>query len=73
MFDEGFERGIRCRFINDWFKMDSYVSSIEKLLLEIERIKPDAVVLDLDLYEKINGIETSRMIRSRFGVPVMYV
>ena len=71
--EKGPENNIRCRAINGWFKMDSYVSSREKLLLEIEKVKPDVVVLDLDLYEKINGIETSRVIRSRFDVPVMYV
>jgi DNA-binding response OmpR family regulator len=49
------------------------VSSTQKLLLEIEKVKPDVVVLDLGLYEKSDGIETSRMIRSRFDVPVMYV
>ena len=59
--------------INGWFRRDSYVSSTQKLLLEIEKVKPDVVVLDLGLYEKSDGIETSRMIRSRFDVPVMYV
>ena len=49
------------------------MSSTEKLLLEIENVKPDVIVMDLGLYEKIDGIETSRMIRSRFDVPVMYV
>ncbi len=33
----------------------------------------DVVVMDLDLYKKIDGIEISRMIRSRFDVPVMYI
>jgi len=28
--------------------------------------------MDLDLYEKIDGIETSRIIRNQFNVPVMY-
>ena len=73
LFENGPENNIRCRAINGWFKMDSYVSSTQKLLLEIEKVKPDVVVMDLGLYEKIDGIETSRMIRSRFGVPVMYV
>jgi len=73
LLESGPENNIRCRAINDWFKMVSHVSSIEKLLLEIERVKPDVVVMDLGLYEKIDGIETSRKIRSRFDVPVMYV
>ncbi len=34
---------------------------------------PDAVVMDLDLYEKIDGIETSRRIRSQFDIPLMYL
>ena len=49
------------------------MSSKEKLLLEIEKVKPDVVLMDLGLYEKIDGIETSRMIRSRFDIPVIYV
>ena len=73
LFDKGPENNIRCRAINTWFKRDSYVSSREKLLLEIEKVKPDVVMMDLGLYEKIDGIETSRMIRNRFDVPVMYV
>ena len=39
----------------------------------IEKTHPDVVVMDLTLYAKIDGIETSRVIRSRFDVPVMYV
>jgi len=73
LFEKGPENNIRCRAINTWFKMDSYVSSTEKLLSEIGKVKPDVVVIDLGLYEKIDGIETSRVIRSRFDVPVMYV
>jgi len=73
LFENGPENNIRCRTINGWFKRDSYVSSKEKLFLEIERVEPNVVVLDLGLYEKINGIMTSRMIRSRFDVPVIYI
>ena len=73
LFEKGSENNIRCRVINGWYKMDSYIYTKEKLLSEIERNRPDVVVMDLDLYAKIDGIETSRMIRSRFYVPVMYV
>ena len=73
LFEKGRENNIRCRVINGWFKMDSFVSSKENLLMEIGKIQPDVVVMDLGLYEKIDGIETSRVIRSRFNVPVMYV
>ena len=73
LFEKGPGKNIRCRAINGWFKRDSYVSSKEKLLLEIEKVKPDVVVMDLDLYARIDGIETSGKIRLQFGVPVMYV
>ena len=71
--EKGPENNIRCRAINGWFRRDSYVSSKENLFLEIEKVKPDVVVIDLNLYEKIDGIETSRAIRSRFDVPVRYI
>jgi chemotaxis response regulator CheB len=48
------------------------LTSKESLLAEIEKTHPDVVVIDLDLYAKIDGIETSRKIRSQFDVPVMY-
>jgi len=73
LFEEAPENNIRCRVINEWFKMDSYVSTHGKLLLEIGKIKPDVVMMNLDLYAKIDGIETSKKIRSEFDVPVMYV
>jgi two-component system sensor histidine kinase UhpB len=44
-----------------------------KLFSEIGRNKPDVVILDLDLYAKMDGIETSHRIRNRFDVPVVYV
>ena len=73
MLEMGNDKGIRCRFISEWFKMNSYVYTKENLLSEIEKNKPDVVVMDLYLYAKIDGIETSSKIRSQFDVPVLYV
>ena len=67
------DKGVRCRFVEGWFMIDSYVNSIDDLMLEIDKNKPDVVVIDLDLYEMMDGIETSRKIRTRFDVPVVYV
>ena len=72
IFDEGFDREIRCRYISEWFKVDSYLPSKERLLTEIERNRPDVVLLDLNLYFRIDGIKTSWQIRNKFNVPVMY-
>ena len=62
----GTDQTIRCRFVSEWFKIDSYVYTKEGMLSEIEKNKPDVVLMDLDLYEKMDGIETSRRIRNRF-------
>ncbi len=69
----GTDQTIRCRFVSEWFKIDSYVYTKEGMFSEIEKNKPDVVLMDLDLYEKMDGIETSRKIRSQFCVPVVYV
>ena len=71
--DEGPNKYIRCGFICDWCKVESNVHSNARLFLGIEKTHPDVVVMDLDLYAKIYGIETSRRIRSQFDVPVIYV
>ena len=73
MLEMGNDKGIRCRHTSEWFKMDSYVYTKEKLFSEIGKNKPDVVLMDLYLYAKIDGIETSRKIRSQFDVPVLYV
>ena len=72
MVIDGIDYRIRSRFTSNWFKIDSYVYTKEQLFSEIEKINPDVVVLDLDLYERMDGIETSRIIRNQFNVPVMY-
>jgi len=70
---KGPNKNIRCRFICDCCKIEAYVYSNERLFSEIEKTHPDVVVMALNLYSKIDGIETSRMIRSQFDVPVTYV
>jgi hypothetical protein len=43
-FDEGFDRGIRSRFISEWFRMDSYVPGKENLLTEIDGIETSKII-----------------------------
>ena len=71
--DIGKKQSIRCRFICDWCRIESYVHSNARLFSEIEKTHPDDVVMSLNLYAKTDGIETARMIRSQFDVPDMYV
>jgi hypothetical protein len=68
VLEMGFDHEIRCRHISEWCKVEFYVPSKEKLMSEIEKNKPDVVVLDLDLYNRIGGIDTLNMIRDRLCV-----
>ncbi|MBW2573340.1 MAG: hypothetical protein JRD87_16730 [Deltaproteobacteria bacterium] len=70
MLEMALDQAIRCRHISEWFRMDSYVYTKEGMLSEIDKNKPDVVVMDLDLYERMDGIETSC---NRFNVPVVYI
>jgi two-component SAPR family response regulator len=72
MFDEGSDHKIRYRFISEWFRIDSSMSAKEQIILEIERNCPDIVLLNSDLYNKIDVIETAQNIRSLFDIPVTY-
>ena len=72
MFDKGADHKIRYRFISKWFKIDSHISAKEQIISEIERNCPDIVLLDPDLYTKIDVIETAKKIRSQFDIPVTY-
>jgi len=64
----GKEGGILIRFISKWGKVDAHVSSIEDLILEIEKLNPDAVEVDMGLYDRIGGIDALNMIRSQLDV-----
>ena len=69
---EDADNKLKCRFISKWFKIDSYVSDTEGLIPEIEKLKPDVVILDFNLYKKIGGIEIMHTISDRFDIPVWY-
>jgi chemotaxis response regulator CheB len=56
-----------------WLKLESCLSTREELFRKIKKINPDVVVIDLDLYDRIDGIETSWMIRLQLDITVMYV
>ena len=71
MLEEGANKNIRYRFISEWCKIISYVSK-EMLLSEIEKVDPDAVILDINLFESIGGLETKWKISDQFDIPVWY-
>ena len=64
----GKDAGLLIRFISKWGKVDIQVSGIEDLMLQIERLNPDAVEVKMDLYDRIGGIDTLNLIRDRLDV-----
>ena len=69
---EGADKEIKCGLASRYFKRICRIPSKEDIVPEIEKLKPDVVVIDLDLYDRIGGIETMHMISDRFDIPVWY-
>jgi CheY-like chemotaxis protein len=72
MIDNGTDHRVRCRLISEWYKVDTFVSGKGELLSEIRKNKPDVVLMDMDLYAGLDGIETVQKIRSQSDIPVLY-
>jgi PAS domain S-box-containing protein len=48
-------------------------TSGENALALLEKQRPDLVLMDIMLNGKLDGIETARMIKSRYNIPVIYI
>ena len=48
-------------------------SSGENVLLNLEKFRPDLVLMDIMLGGKMDGIETAHTIRSKYNIPVIYI
>jgi len=65
---EGDDKEIKCGLASRYFKRISHIPSKEDILPEIEKLKPDVVVIDIDMYDRIGGIDTLNLIRDRLDV-----
>lgn len=72
MLAKGADKEIKCGLASRYFKRISRIPSKEMIIPEIERFKPDVVVLDMSLFERIGGIRTMHIISDRFDIPVWY-
>ena len=72
-WNEQEDEGIWCRLISEYHKADFYVSDKEELLRAVQKNNPNIVFIDVNLFEKIDGIETSKIIRNHFNTQVMYL
>ncbi len=74
LFEADEKIDMRCRFISELCKIDSYTYATgNRLLLEIKKHNPDVVFLDLNLYARIDGIKTSQIIQCQYNIPVLYI
>ncbi len=49
------------------------VNSGEKALKEIENEKPDLILMDIMLKDKMTGIEAANIIKEKYGLPVIFI
>lgn len=49
------------------------VSKGEDAITLAERVKPDMILMDITLKGELDGIETTKIINDRFGIPVVYI
>lgn len=54
-------------------KVVAMVDSGEEALHKAERLRPDLVMMDINLAGELNGIETARLIQKQLDVPIIFV
>ncbi|RXA17590.1 response regulator [Methanosarcina sp. MSH10X1] len=65
--------GIRAMLSNLGYTVTGVVSTGEEAIIKAESNLPDLVLMDIMLKGNLDGIEASKEIISRFGIPVVYL
>ena len=55
------------------YEVTSIVDTGEKAIEKADKDKPDLILMDITLEDKMDGIETSKVIKDRFGIPVVFL
>ena len=55
------------------YSICSFAISGEKAIKTAQQERPDVVLMDIKLCGEMDGFETAREIRSRFGIPIIYM
>ncbi len=72
--DEGIEAlDIQQRLRSLGYPTPEFVFSGEEALRKAEETSPDLVLMDIMLHGEIDGVATAEQIKSRFGIPVVYL
>ena len=49
------------------------VISGEEAIQLAEEERPDVILMDINLYGMLNGIETGRIIKSKYSIPIIFI
>lgn len=55
------------------YAIQAIASSNKKAFEEIEKIRPDIILIDTDIKGKIKGIESAELIKERYELPIIFV
>jgi len=55
------------------YSVSASVSTGEEAIDKAEKLRPDLVLMDIQLKGKINGTAAAEQIRTRFGIPIIYL
>lgn len=64
---------IQCNLLKMGYEVLSPVASGEEAIEKAEKFLPDLVLMDIVLRGEKDGIETARLIRDRYGIPVVFL
>ncbi len=74
MEDEIIEAMFLRKILELWgYEVGEIATSGEDAVKEVEIEKPDLVLMDIYIHGKLSGIETACKIRSRVGVPIIFI
>lgn len=66
-------KDIQTRLIKLGYDVSSVVSSGEEAISKAAEISPDLVLMDIRIKGSMDGVEAARVIRTRFGFPVIFL
>ncbi len=66
-------KDIQMKLENIGYELSEIVYTGEDAITKALSMKPDLILMDINLGEKIDGIETASVIRSHFDVPIIYL
>jgi PAS domain S-box-containing protein len=55
------------------YEVSGIFASGEEAIAEVPRQKPDVILMDVQLRDKLSGIETAKLIREQHAIPVVFV